>query len=82
MICYNCTKAERCPMIRMLCSVSGDFCINDCKEFDETSKYRYRKIAEHDELMHLIYDYFAEQIEGDFSEKEVVAVIKDALLRL
>jgi hypothetical protein len=69
-------------MLRMLCSTSSDFCINTCKEFDEASKYRYKKIAEHDDLMRLIYDYFAGQIEGDHSEEEVVSVIKDALLRL
>ena len=82
MICYRCKKVGLCPMFGKLCNISKDFAINDCKEFDEVSKYKYRHIAEHDELMHLIYDYFLGQVEVDASEEEVVRVIKRALLEL
>ena len=82
MICYRCEKVGLCPIYRKLYNISKDFAINDCKEFDEVSKYKYRHIAEHDELMHLIYDYFLGQVEVDASEEEVVRVIKKALLEL
>ena len=79
MICYNCEKASGCSVFRTLHSMSNDFCINECKDYDKSSKYKYRKIAEHDDLMHLIYDYFTEQIKGDFSDEEIIRVIKGAM---
>ena len=82
MICYYCEKVQSCPTYRKLYNISKDFSINDCKDFDEVSKYKYRHIAEHDELMHLIYDYFLGQVEVDATEEEVVRVIKNALLEL
>lgn len=82
MICYRCEKVGLCPIYRKLYSLSTDFSIKNCKDFDEVSKYKYRHIAEHDELMHLIYDYFLGQVEVDASEEEVVRVIKKALLEL
>lgn len=82
MVCYNCSKASSCKMFRELYTMSNDFCINDCREFDEVSKYKYRKIAERDDLMHLIYDYFTNQIEGNYGEEEVKKAIVSALLDL
>ena len=82
MICYRCEKVKYCPAYKMLYSKSNNFSINECEDFDEVSKYKYRHIAEHDELMHLIYDYFLGQVEVDATEEEVVRVIKNALLEL
>ena len=79
MICYSCEKASGCSMFRTLHSVSNDFCINDCKNYEKASRYKYKRIAEHDDLMHLIYDYFTGQIEGDFSDDEVRKVITNAM---
>ena len=82
MICYSCEKASECSMFRTLHSVSDDFCINDCKDYQKASEYKYRKIAEYDELMHLIYDYFTEQVEASLSYEEVVILIKNAMWNL
>lgn len=80
MICYKCENVKYCPTYKMLYSKSKDFTINDCEDFDEASKYKYRHIAENDDLMHLIYDYFLGQVEVDATEEEVVRVIRNAML--
>lgn len=79
MICYNCTKASNCSMFRTLYSMSQDFCINDCKDFDEVFNYKYRKIAENDDLMKLIYDYFTGNLEEWCSEDMAKEVIINAM---
>lgn len=81
MICYSCSKASSCPVFRTLYTMSDDFCINNCKDYDE-SQFKYKKIAENDNLMHLIYDYFLEQIDGGYSEEQARSVIKSTLLDL
>lgn len=81
MLCYSCDKASSCKVFRMLYNMSTDFCINNCGEYNE-SKFKYKKIAENDDLMHLIYDYFLEQIEGGYSQKEAREVIVRELLNL
>ena len=78
MICYHCTNASDCPTFRTLYSTSKDFCINDCRDFNDALNYKYRKIAENDILMKLIYDYFTENIEGH-SEEEAKKAITSAL---
>lgn len=82
MICYRCKKIYTCPTFQRLYDTSKDFSINDCKYFDEELSCKYKKIAENDELMHLIYDYFLGQVEVDATQEEVVRVIKRALLDL
>ena len=82
MICYHCENVKYCPTYKMLYGKSKDFSINECKDFNEVSKYKYRHIAENDELMHLIYDYFLGQVEVDATEEEEVRVIKRELLNL
>jgi hypothetical protein len=82
MICYSCKKSGECRAFRTLYSTSRDFCINDCEHYDKTSKYQYRKIADNDDLMHLIYDYFTGQVSGDHTDEEIVAAIKSAMLDL
>lgn len=77
-ICYHCTKASGCPTFRTLYTMSKDFCINDCRDFDDASTYKYRKIAENDNLMKLIYDYFTENLKG-CSEDEAKIVITNIL---
>ena len=73
MICYSCNKASNCYAFKKLNSMSDDFSINKCEDYNE-AKNAYKKIAMHDDLMHLIYDYFTEQLEG-VSEKEAKRVI-------
>ncbi len=75
MICYNCTKANECPTFRTLYVISDDFCINKCKDFDAASAYRYRKIAENDGLMALMFDYFMDNIQDHSREEAKQAII-------
>lgn len=56
MICYHCKNADTCSLFRHAYSMSEDFKILQCKNYDEVSKYKYRFIAKDDGLMHLIYD--------------------------
>lgn len=86
MICYSCDKANNCLMFKNLCSLSNDFVINKCKEYT-APKDRYKKMAEHDKLMMLIYDYFTAQIEyGDgingISKKDIERYITSMILDL
>ena len=80
MKCYSCEKISTCSIFQNLYKVSSDFNINNCFEYIETSKFKYRKIAEHDELMALIYDYFTDQIEDEisskYSDEEIREIIK------
>lgn len=82
MICYRCKKVHDCPTFQTLYNASKDFSINDCKYFYEELSCKYKKLAENDNLMHLIYDYFLGQLEVDVAEEEVVRVIKRELLNL
>lgn len=81
MICYKCEKLNSCNILQKLYLISNDFCINNCKEYIEESKFKYRKIAEHDNLMALIYDYFTNQIENEVSNKYSDEEIKDILTK-
>ena len=80
MICYSCTKANSCPTFRTLYSMSKDFCINDCRDYDKASAYRYRKIAQNDCLMALIYDYFMDNVQGhsrDDAKQAIICALMD-----
>ena len=82
MLCYHCKYASTCTVFREVYRVSSDFCINKCRNYQDVSEYKYQKIADHDDLMHLIYDYFTDQIKGGCSADEVKDVIINALLNL
>lgn len=83
MICGHCAKLKDCPKFsRMYSDFEDGFDINKCKEYEDEKKYKYKKIAEHDDLMHLLYDFFTEQVEGNFSGEEIVNVIKHAMWNL
>lgn len=81
MICYHCTKADGCPVYRTLCSLSNDFYINDCRDYDDNFKYKYKNIVENDDLLKLIYDYFTGSIKN-YADCEIKNIIKNELLRL
>ena len=70
MLCYSCEKIGECSIFQKLYPISNDFFINDCLEYVGASEFKYRKIAEHDDLMHLIYDYFTNQIDSEELDKE------------
>ena len=74
MICYHCKNAETCFLFRNMYSMSKDFEIRQCKNYDEASKYKYKLIAKDDGLMHLIYDYFTDNIVGHSKEEAEKAI--------
>lgn len=81
MICYKCAKASECPTFRKLYTMSKDFCINDCKDYDGVSNYKYRVIAANDGLMRLIYDYFMGQVEVDgYTDDDIKEIIRYHLM--
>lgn len=80
MICYKCNQAKNCSVFRKLHSISNDFSINQCADYNEANN-KYKKIAMHDELMHLIYDYFTDQLVG-VSEKDARKAIVSCMLDL
>ena len=83
MICYRCKNIRTCTVFQALYNMSKDFAINGCDDFDEALELKYKKLAENDELMRLIYDYFLDNLNiYDVSEEEVVRVIKRELLNL
>ena len=82
MICYRCKNVHVCPTFQGLYNASKNFSINDCKYFKEEPSCKYKKIAENDDLMHIIYDYFLGQVEIDVTDEEVVKVIKRELINL
>lgn len=81
MLCYHCTNASGCPTFRTLYSMSKDFCINDCRDFDDALDSTYMKIAENKDLMRLIYDYFTDNIDG-YSKEEAYEAITLVLFNL
>lgn len=81
MLCYNCDKVSSCPTLRTLYSMSKDFCINECKDYNQTLRTKYKNIAKNDDLMHLIYDYFTGQLEG-CTEEEAKRVIISTIMDL
>ena len=62
MFCNTCDKILSCSAIHLMVSLSDDFNINTCKNYSEDSKYKYKHISEHDELMAAIYDYFTDNL--------------------
>lgn len=86
MVCYSCNKSNNCSVLKNLRSLSNDFAINKCKEY-AALKDRYKKMAEHDKLMRLIYDYFTAQIEygngvDDISKEDIERYITSVILDL
>lgn len=82
MICYHCNNVEACDLFRKAYSISKDFEINQCKNYDEASKYKYRLIAKNDDLLRLIYDYFTDNVSGEHSDEEVKEAITSAIWSL
>ena len=81
MLCYNCDKVSSCPTLRTLYSLPRDFCINECTDYNQTLRTKYKNIAKNDDLMHLIYDYFTGQLEG-CTEAQAKRVIISTLMDL
>lgn len=87
MICYTCDKIADCSIFQKLYKISNDFFIKNCLEYVEASEFKYRKIAENDKLMHLVYDYFTNQINKEellieCSDEEIKDLITKAMWRL
>lgn len=63
MICFNCKNASKCSLV--LVAFEREASIDSCKTFIQNNKYTYREIANNDELMHLIYDYFLDNVDEE-----------------
>lgn len=81
MDCCSCDNINKCEVFNTVFAVSDNFTINDCKNY-RNSAIAYKKIAENDALMCLIYDYFLRRIDGKFRDSEVREVIERELLKL
>lgn len=82
MLCYTCEKAKDCIIYKKLLMISTDFSIKECKTYISSSARKYKKIAENDDLMRLIYDYFFDNVQGGYTREEAEKVIADVLKRL
>lgn len=82
MLCYSCEKAKDCIIYKKLLMISTDFSIKECKTYTDCGVRKYKKIAENDDLMHLIYDYFLDDVHGGYTREEAEKVIADTLKRL
>ena len=80
MLCYTCSKFKECETFKSLARISTDFSIKQCNTYDALQLLKYRKIAENDDLMHLIYDYFLDCIQGGFTKEEAEKAIRNALI--
>lgn len=81
MICYHCENAPECNVFRNLYSISEEFSINQCCKYKEPNANKYKKIAQDEYLLKLIYDYFTRQVIG-YSEKEARQAITSAIWNL
>ena len=82
MICYHCSNIANCQTFISLHSVSKSFSINDCNDYEDAPRYKYKRIADHDGLMALIYDYFTGQVEGDYSDEQIKEALTKAMWNL
>ena len=81
MLCYTCEKAQDCIVFKKLLMISTDFSIKECESYTSSSVRKYKKIAENDDLMRLIYDYFLDDVQGGYTREEAENVIADTLKR-
>lgn len=81
MLCYSCEKVHSCAVFQKLYEMSKDFEIKDCKEY-KSSAYKYKLIAQDDELMRFFYDYFTDNLNlpVKMNDEEIRKIIKDRLL--
>lgn len=81
MLCYSCEKVTSCPTFQTLYEMSKDFEIKDCRDY-KSSTYKYKLIAQDDELMRFFYDYFTDNLDSlvHIDDEEIRRVIKQRLL--
>lgn len=82
MICYHCKKVKECSTFRDLYSKSKNFSVNDCKDYETADEYKYRKIANDDNLMRLLYDYYTGQMKVDVPDEAIRQAITTIMLDL
>ena len=81
MLSYTCDKSQDCIVYKKLLMISTDFSIKECETYANSSVKKYKKIAENDTLMRLIYDYFLDDVQGGHTREEAEKVIADELKR-
>lgn len=82
MICAKCKNAIICDHIRY--AVNHDFNINNCKNFILNDIYKYIKIAEDEDLLLLIYNYFTdeEELYSLYTKEEIEKIIQREIKNL
>lgn len=82
MICAKCKKAITCDHIRY--AINHDFNINSCKNFILDDIYKYVKIAEDENLLLLIYNYFTDEKElySLYTKEEIEEIIRGEIKNL
>ncbi len=85
MLCYTCEKVHSCTTFQTLYTMSKDFVIKDCRDYEKNSAVRYKLIAQDDELMRFFYDYFTDNLDLPFQmveDEEIRKAIRKRLLDL
>lgn len=86
MLCYTCEKVHSCPTFQTLYTMSKNFEIKDCRDYEKNSAVKYKLIAQDDELMRFFYDYFTDNLDDKLlmlvDDAEIRRVIKKRLLEL
>lgn len=78
MICAKCNNLRSCDI------VNHSININSCKNFILNDIYKYLKIAENEDLLLLIYNYFTneEELYSLYTKKEIEEKIQKAIKSL
>lgn len=78
MICAKCNNLRSCDI------VNRSININSCKNFILNDIYKYLKIAENEDLLLLIYNYFTneEELYSLYTKKEIEEKIQKAIKSL
>lgn len=62
MICAECKHVLKCQTVTTAMDIGAN--ITDCKKFVPfIDEFAYKRIAYNEDLMHLIYDYFIENVD-------------------
>lgn len=82
MICNKCENAAKCEHLRY--AFDNDFTIESCKYFELNKIFKYTKIAENENLMLIIYNYFTEDEElySLYTKEEIENKIREVINRL
>lgn len=85
MLCYTCERVHNCPTFQTLYAMSKDFEIRDCRDYAKNSTVKYKLIAQDNELMRFLYDYFTDNLDScskNIEDDEIRRIIRQRMLDL